>query len=473
MAYIILPHRWMRQPAAPLEIDPSSVLGSMARPATATEAGIAWAWTPVAKSFDLVSRSPCTTSSSGTVALAAGRDGVALSLAAGAVYSLTSLSGRLKNYYYPACHVLIGRWPAIGSPWGNIVRVDDGTNPYLSIQRYDTSSDLALFRSGTQFSRHTGLVTTLQNAGLCVLVVRANYFLNGWTNVINIGRNYYTATTNSGGTSGSGDAIVHLYGQAEVYGHYAFNFWPSEPAVNALIENPWQIFRPLQRRIYVPSAGGGAASEGAADITLGALTVTATGALPITGSAAITLDALTTSAAGALPIAGSASITLGDLTLTAEGALTASGTGAAAITLDALTVTATGTLPIAGSASITLGALTTAAEGVLSAPGTGQASITLAPLTVTATGTRPITGAGSIILGDLALSAAGSLAISGAASITLAPLALVAAGQQGVVIESPTTIGLRRVLGPSLTIAAARIGAARPRVVARKLKDLH
>jgi hypothetical protein len=103
-----------------------------------------------------------------------------------------------------------------------------------------------------------------------------------------------------------------------------------------------------------PVAGGGI--EGAASITLSALTLAATGTLPILGTASITLAALTSTATGVVPIVGAASITLDALTLTATGTLTTE--GAASITLGALTLTATGALAIKGTASITLGALT-------------------------------------------------------------------------------------------------------------------
>ncbi len=480
MAYIILPHRWMRQPTAPLRLR------------AAWRPYIAFAHVPAGVQPDLVSSTLPTLA--GTVNYRGTPHGVAMVPAddnSGFTWARTPLYDTATNgcavltIAAPAAQAEVDRHFALGDgAAGAYNQLTFGFNMDYGGSAASGSWSVLEYNSGYQ-TRSQTLSSSIVDGGWHVWIASRPAGSINYYSLVRDGFNQslIPGSSSSGITLTAGINLQAPQSTATGQGSehpslltVLFNRALRSSEFGAFTNIPdvfGELFEPLQRRIYVPSAGGGAASEGAADITLGALTVTATGALPITGSAAITLDALTTSAAGALPIAGSASITLGDLTLTAEGALTASGTGAAAITLDALTVTATGTLPIAGSASITLGALTTAAEGVLSAPGTGQASITLAPLTVTATGTLPITGAGSIILGDLALSAAGSLAISGAASITLAPLALVAAGQQGVVIEPPTTIGPRRVLGPTLTIAAARIGAARPRVVARKLKDLH
>jgi hypothetical protein len=89
-------------------------------------------------------------------------------------------------------------------------------------------------------------------------------------------------------------------------------------------------------------------------------------------------------------IVGGASITLGALTLVATGEVTGAGdnTGTAAITLGALTLVATGEVTgateIEGTASITLGAVALAGTGTVAIAGT--ASVTLGALTVVGTG---------------------------------------------------------------------------------------
>lgn len=180
---------------------------------------------------------------------------------------------------------------------------------------------------------------------------------------------------------------------------------------------------------FAAIVAGPTAITGSASITLGALTVSATGTLAITGSASVTLGALTTVSAAKLPITGTGGSQLGALTTTASGKLSITGAanitlgalqstgsgvlpidGEAGLTLGALTVSATGKLAITGAASITLGELTTISAGEIVAPGGGSANITLGELTVTATGVLPIAGYASITLGEMTLVSTGTVA---------------------------------------------------------------
>lgn len=149
-------------------------------------------------------------------------------------------------------------------------------------------------------------------------------------------------------------------------------------------------------------------TDGAAAITLGALTTSATGTVKLQASAAITLGALTTAATAVTPVQGSASITLGALTTTATGTVGSSITGQADILLGALTTSATGAVKVQGAADITLGALTTTAAAAT--PVQGSAAITLGELTTAATGTIADggrTGSANIVLGEMTTTAAG------------------------------------------------------------------
>jgi hypothetical protein len=89
-----------------------------------------------------------------------------------------------------------------------------------------------------------------------------------------------------------------------------------------------------------------AAIAGTSATTLGALTASGAGALPIVGASSPTLGALTSAAAGALPIAAAASATLGALTSTAEGDLVTS-TTAPTVAASGGTGTASNTDPFA------------------------------------------------------------------------------------------------------------------------------
>lgn len=105
------------------------------------------------------------------------------------------------------------------------------------------------------------------------------------------------------------------------------------------------------------------AVSGSASVTLGTLTLAATGTLRIAGSASVTLDGATLSATGVLPIFGS----LG-------------------ATLDAVTLAASGALPITGSLGVTLDAAALAGNGFITTANNGTLSVTLGSMTLSATG---------------------------------------------------------------------------------------
>jgi hypothetical protein len=235
--------------------------------------------------------------------------------------------------------------------------------------------------------------------------------------------------------------------------------------LRSLSAEPWQFFRPIQRRIYVPSAGTGGGT-GTLAVTLGGLTSTASGTLAIKGTSAVTLGALTSTAAGKLDIKGTSAVTLGALTSTASGTLMSAGTGTAAITLAALTATAAGKLEIKGTAAATLGSVTLAASGVVAAGPNGNAAITLGALTSTAVGKLTISGTSAVTLGSLTSAATGAVAIKGVAGISLGSLTVAALGLQ---ITSDTRIGSAAITLGDLTVDAmsaplvARLGNRRLR----------
>lgn len=201
------------------------------------------------------------------------------------------------------------------------------------------------------------------------------------------------------------------------------------------------IYRPIERRIWVPSAGGGVTA--ALSQTLGGLTGAATGQLRIAGSVSQTLGTLTSTAAGQLPIVGSLSQALG-----------------------ALTSSATGQLRIAGAASQTLGALSLASTGVLGSAVTGSLSQTLGALSLAASGQLPIVGSLGQTLGALTVSAAGTLPINAALSQTLGTLTVAGAGVVPIVAQTAQTLG-------ALTLASTGVlGATTSGVVTQTLGPL-
>lgn len=176
------------------------------------------------------------------------------------------------------------------------------------------------------------------------------------------------------------------------------------------------------------AATGTVSIGGVASPTLGTLTSSAAGTVAIVGASSPTLAALTLSAAGVVgstPLNGAADITLGAVTTGAAGTVTI--IGVSSPTLGTITLGAVGTVSISGAASPSLAALTLSSTGVVgSLPITGTADIALSNLTGAGAGTVSITGAASPALASLTSAAAGIVAVSGAASITLSALILTA-----------------------------------------------
>lgn len=189
------------------------------------------------------------------------------------------------------------------------------------------------------------------------------------------------------------------------------------------------------------SAAGTVKIAGAASITLGALTSSATGTVAIKGQAAITLGALTASAAGTVALKGQSSITLADLTSSATGAVAIK--AAANITLGDLTASGVGVNSTRGAAAITLADLTVSSAATIKIK--GQADITLDALTVTSEGIGTITSEGelSVILDDLTLSSTAQLDITGSLTVTLEDLTSDSAGEL-LAITSNYVMRLRR-----------------------------
>lgn len=144
---------------------------------------------------------------------------------------------------------------------------------------------------------------------------------------------------------------------------------------------------------------------GTASITLGPVTLSSQGNLPLAATLSATLGAITMAAQGNLPIAASASITLGAITAAAQANLPIAAT--VGTTLGAITLAAQGNLPLAASLAATLGAVTFSAQGNL--PITAGLSQTLGAVTMAATGGGgAITATLDVTLGPVTLAAQGS-----------------------------------------------------------------
>ena len=165
---------------------------------------------------------------------------------------------------------------------------------------------------------------------------------------------------------------------------------------------------------------------GTAAVTLGALSVAATGAgfSTVPGTAAVTTGALSVAATGTRTTNGTAAVTLEGVSVTAAGtAIPEVVTGVAAIALDGLSVAAAGGRTTFGTGTVAFGGLDVTAAGNRTTSGTGV--VTLGDLIVDATGTviaEVVTGTAGITLEALTIAAVGQRTTAGTATVSLAPL---------------------------------------------------
>jgi len=143
-------------------------------------------------------------------------------------------------------------------------------------------------------------------------------------------------------------------------------------------------------------------------ITLGEVTLSATGTLPIVGTLSATFDDVTLSGTSSVLLTGSLGATLDDVTLSADGTSGTTGiAGSLAVTLDDVTLNSTGNLSLAGSLSVTLDNVTMTSAATSSHVWDGNtAAIKIAGAAIVETGdTDAIKISGAEIVDNLPTSA--------------------------------------------------------------------
>ena len=187
----------------------------------------------------------------------------------------------------------------------------------------------------------------------------------------------------------------------------------SNAEIAEISSNPWQLFRPVHRRIYFDmGAGGGSvvgnASGALVSIGLDSATATASGStvIPATGTASLAAISLIASQSGAYGV-GSASSALDSVGLTSANATASGGTSIPATGSGALVgISLASTQGLANGSALASAALEnvslTAATGSASAgtsiPGNASASLASASITpASAQATAAATAAGPIV----------------------------------------------------------------------------
>jgi hypothetical protein len=168
------------------------------------------------------------------------------------------------------------------------------------------------------------------------------------------------------------------------------------------------------------------AVEGAADVTLPALTATGTAQVEVAGSAAAVLPELGAEASGSVAIDGSSAGVLPALESQAEAVVAVQGESDGL--MPALEASASGAVAVQGQADEALPALESESEGTVGAG--AEAEAFLPALIAVASGVVVVSGTVTADLPALAATAVGSVDVSGSAAVTLPGL------------ESTATVGV-------------------------------
>ena len=240
---------------------------------------------------------------------------------------------------------------------------------------------------------------------------------------------------------------------------------PAQADLLSLTDNPFQIYKPIERRVWVPVSAGGAgnASGSLAGLVLSPASAGAYGAAQATATlSSIGITPAQASASGGASIAGNAAASLAALSLTAAQA-SASGAASASAALDGIAI-APSTASASGSsqASAALVALQIApasatASGGASVP--GNASATLASLSTTpatASASGAATAAGPVVgmnLTPAQAQAAGAAWVAAELrALSITPATATAGDSSGPGIDWSVT-GARAIVPPATTRA--------------------
>lgn len=132
----------------------------------------------------------------------------------------------------------------------------------------------------------------------------------------------------------------------------------SATEIKQLADNPWQLFAPIKRQIWVPvSAGGGGTSQTIA-FTLDDITSSVSQTLSHSQSAAFTLDGISSTVNQAVTHSQSLGATLDDITASISQSILGANNQSLSITLDDVTVSVSQTASHGQSAAFTLDDIT-------------------------------------------------------------------------------------------------------------------
>ena len=188
-----------------------------------------------------------------------------------------------------------------------------------------------------------------------------------WSHGIKRASTTVTGTARGLGTVSGSVLVVGVFAglsaqrmESAIYSGFYFNRALSDAEIASISANPWQLFKPVQRRVWFD---GGAAAGGASQtiaFTLDDLTSSVSQTLSHSQSAAFTLDGISSTVNQAATHSQSLGATLDDITASISQELAGAKSQSIAFTLDGITASVSQTASHAQSLGVTLDDVTVA-----------------------------------------------------------------------------------------------------------------
>lgn len=466
MAAIILPHRWRRQPDAPVEIDQASRL---------LNGRLISGWSALNGLYTFGRAAYRGSFSASNVSIGSAPGGLALSLA--------NPSGQLNIHNNPdllfptndrttlaifrqskdttnRVSALIGYNNGAGSRVLCHMPYSDG-NAYWDFGSFSTG------RLSVAFAKTTEPETI-------VLIAGPNVGREIWRNGVRIANNASVTATRPSVTSGTcaiGNNGTESADNEWVYLALVVDDEWQQGQVQAFSENPWQVFAPLRRRLYFASSAAAAEITGTAAITEAPDSISAAASVAITANASLSEVADSISAAASVLVTATAA-----LQEAADAISASAGTAAfaeAAIVEAADSVSASASVAITATSAIVEHADQTTSAGAVAIVATaalqeqadrisaegGSASFATASLVeaadaLAATGTVLVTGTASLSEQADALASAVMVSLTATAALLEAADSIAASGSVGTVVS---TADAALVEAPDTSTGAATV----------------
>lgn len=250
MAKLTLRAPWTSQPQSPVRIDWSNPLTR----------GLSYVFDGKSPSINAVNGQSLTTTVTGTVSPVAGKFGKGIYTPNGSWIDIAVG----KDWQGPITIIAIANIKGLDANFGGLfAKITTGTTSQLAVGRAGSTSTFYISVNDAASATISGSSITALTNNPSVLGFSwaggtgVDYFEGGVSKGTFTSLSAQNSGTGALRLGGSRDASGSYDSDVEWYGFFKYDRALSAQEVAAISANPWQIFQPLSRTIWVPNAGGG------------------------------------------------------------------------------------------------------------------------------------------------------------------------------------------------------------------------